>query len=149
MKLEVVILAAGQGTRMKSRLPKVLHTVGGRPLLEHVIRTARRVVFDDAVVHQRYTLPRRVGMGVYAGGFAVRRPAGMGDARAAKVRLRLLGQLQFFDFTLALVNLQALFVIDQRHTGGVIPSVFQPPQSFQQDFRNFAPRRGCHNSAHN
>ena len=40
MKLEVVILAAGQGTRMKSRLPKVLHTVGAMPLLEHVIRTA-------------------------------------------------------------------------------------------------------------
>jgi bifunctional UDP-N-acetylglucosamine pyrophosphorylase / glucosamine-1-phosphate N-acetyltransferase len=41
MKLDVVILAAGQGTRMKSRLPKVLHTVGGKPLLEHVIRTAQ------------------------------------------------------------------------------------------------------------
>ena len=41
MKLEVVILAAGQGKRMKSRLPKVLHVVGGIPLLEHVIRTAQ------------------------------------------------------------------------------------------------------------
>ena len=41
MKLEVVILAAGQGKRMKSRLPKVLHVVGGMPLLEHVIRTAQ------------------------------------------------------------------------------------------------------------
>ena len=41
MNLEVVILAAGQGTRMKSRLPKVLHTVGGKPLLEHVINTAQ------------------------------------------------------------------------------------------------------------
>ncbi|MDE0929932.1 MAG: bifunctional UDP-N-acetylglucosamine diphosphorylase/glucosamine-1-phosphate N-acetyltransferase GlmU [Halioglobus sp.] len=41
MKLEVVILAAGQGKRMKSRLPKVLHAVGGMPLLEHVICTAQ------------------------------------------------------------------------------------------------------------
>lgn len=41
MNLEIVILAAGQGTRMKSRLPKVLHPVGGRPLLEHVINTAQ------------------------------------------------------------------------------------------------------------
>jgi bifunctional UDP-N-acetylglucosamine pyrophosphorylase / glucosamine-1-phosphate N-acetyltransferase len=41
MNLEVVILAAGQGTRMKSRLPKVLHPVGGKPLLEHVINTAQ------------------------------------------------------------------------------------------------------------
>jgi len=36
MGLSVIILAAGQGTRMKSQLPKVLHTLAGRPLLEHV-----------------------------------------------------------------------------------------------------------------
>ncbi len=41
MVLDVVILAAGQGKRMRSRLPKVLHTVGGRPLLGHVIDCAR------------------------------------------------------------------------------------------------------------
>ncbi len=40
MKLEVIILAAGQGTRMKSSLPKVLHLLAGRPLLEHVMATA-------------------------------------------------------------------------------------------------------------
>ena len=38
--LYVLVLAAGQGTRMKSALPKVLHRVAGRPLLEHVLRTA-------------------------------------------------------------------------------------------------------------
>jgi bifunctional UDP-N-acetylglucosamine pyrophosphorylase / glucosamine-1-phosphate N-acetyltransferase len=36
----VVVLAAGQGTRMKSDLPKVLHGIAGRPLIEHVLRTA-------------------------------------------------------------------------------------------------------------
>src|SRR3954464_8392871 len=36
----VVVLAAGQGTRMKSALPKVLHRIGGRSLIEHVLRTA-------------------------------------------------------------------------------------------------------------
>jgi bifunctional UDP-N-acetylglucosamine pyrophosphorylase/glucosamine-1-phosphate N-acetyltransferase len=41
MKLGVVILAAGQGTRMRSALPKVLHTLAGRPLLQHVITTAK------------------------------------------------------------------------------------------------------------
>src|SRR5687767_14134483 len=39
--LHVVLLAAGQGTRMKSRLPKVLHPVAGRPMLDHVLDTAR------------------------------------------------------------------------------------------------------------
>jgi bifunctional UDP-N-acetylglucosamine pyrophosphorylase / glucosamine-1-phosphate N-acetyltransferase len=37
-------MAAGKGTRLKSQLPKVLHEVGGKPLLEHVIRAALRVV---------------------------------------------------------------------------------------------------------
>src|SRR2546426_7887216 len=38
--LDVVILAAGLGTRMKSRQAKVLHKLGGRPLIAHVCRTA-------------------------------------------------------------------------------------------------------------
>ena len=38
--LHVVILAAGQGTRMKSSLPKVLHQISGLPVIEHVLRTA-------------------------------------------------------------------------------------------------------------
>ena len=38
MSLEIIILAAGQGTRMKSDLPKVLHSIGHLPLLEHVHR---------------------------------------------------------------------------------------------------------------
>lgn len=41
--LHVVILAAGQGSRMKSALPKVLHAVAGRPMLHHVIATAKQL----------------------------------------------------------------------------------------------------------
>jgi bifunctional UDP-N-acetylglucosamine pyrophosphorylase / glucosamine-1-phosphate N-acetyltransferase len=40
-ELSIVILAAGEGTRMKSSLPKVLHALAGKPLLEHVIETAQ------------------------------------------------------------------------------------------------------------
>src|SRR5438067_1646519 len=39
--LHVVILAAGKGTRMKSALPKVLHHVGGLPMIDHVITAAK------------------------------------------------------------------------------------------------------------
>jgi bifunctional UDP-N-acetylglucosamine pyrophosphorylase/glucosamine-1-phosphate N-acetyltransferase len=38
--LAVIVLAAGQGTRMKSSLPKVLHPIGGRPMLAHVLAVA-------------------------------------------------------------------------------------------------------------
>src|SRR5215467_5200150 len=43
-RIAIAIMAAGKGTRLKSQLPKVLHEVGGKPLLEHVIRAAARVV---------------------------------------------------------------------------------------------------------
>ena len=49
MNLEIIILAAGQGTRMKSSLPKVLHPLAGRPLLEHVVQTA--AALQPAAVH--------------------------------------------------------------------------------------------------
>jgi bifunctional UDP-N-acetylglucosamine pyrophosphorylase/glucosamine-1-phosphate N-acetyltransferase len=48
-RVAVAIMAAGKGTRLKSQLPKVLHEVGGKPLLEHVIRAAVRVVPADDV----------------------------------------------------------------------------------------------------
>src|SRR5512138_690437 len=41
MPLDVIVLAAGLGKRMRSRLPKVLHPLAGRPLLAHVLDTAR------------------------------------------------------------------------------------------------------------
>jgi bifunctional UDP-N-acetylglucosamine pyrophosphorylase / glucosamine-1-phosphate N-acetyltransferase len=50
MPLDVVIMAAGKGTRMKSALPKVLHRLGGKALLEHVITTAAQLNARGAVV---------------------------------------------------------------------------------------------------
>ncbi len=46
MSLDIVILAAGQGTRMRSALPKVLHPVAGQSMLGHVIATARQLSPD-------------------------------------------------------------------------------------------------------
>src|SRR6266511_6384621 len=43
-RFAIVILAAGKGTRLKSKLPKVLHRIAGRPLLGHVVAAAAPVV---------------------------------------------------------------------------------------------------------
>ena len=50
MSLSIIILAAGQGTRMRSALPKVLHPLGGMPLLQHVIRTAQTLSPDRIAI---------------------------------------------------------------------------------------------------
>ncbi len=48
----VIVLAAGQGTRMRSALPKVLHPLAGKPLLEHVVETAAEL--DPDSIHVVY-----------------------------------------------------------------------------------------------
>ena len=48
-EVNIVILAGGMGTRMNSRLPKVLHRVGGLPLLEHVVNTALEITTADRI----------------------------------------------------------------------------------------------------
>ena len=50
MGLSTIILAAGQGTRMRSDLPKVLHELAGRPLLAHVLDCATALRADDVCV---------------------------------------------------------------------------------------------------
>jgi bifunctional UDP-N-acetylglucosamine pyrophosphorylase/glucosamine-1-phosphate N-acetyltransferase len=50
MTLNIVILAAGQGSRMKSDTPKVLHTIAAKPLLGHVLDTAAALQSDQTVV---------------------------------------------------------------------------------------------------
>ena len=65
MRLGIVIMAAGKGTRLKSKRAKVLHEIGGRPLLRHVIAAAAQVVppHDIVVVvgHQAEAVKAAVG----------------------------------------------------------------------------------------
>lgn len=49
-KLKVIILAAGEGKRMKSKLPKVLHKVQGKTMADHVIDAAECAGADDICV---------------------------------------------------------------------------------------------------
>ncbi|HSQ40419.1 MAG TPA: NTP transferase domain-containing protein, partial [Anaerolineales bacterium] len=50
MKITAVLLAAGQGTRMKSDLPKVLHPLCGKPMLWHVLEALKEVTTEPPVV---------------------------------------------------------------------------------------------------
>src|SRR5262245_31749114 len=50
MALDIIVLAAGLGKRMRSELPKVLHPLAGRPLLGHVLDTARSLKPRKAIV---------------------------------------------------------------------------------------------------
>jgi bifunctional UDP-N-acetylglucosamine pyrophosphorylase/glucosamine-1-phosphate N-acetyltransferase len=64
LPLSVIILAAGQGTRMRSRLPKVLQPLAGQPLLAHVLDTARCLGADDICVvygHGGDAVPAAIG----------------------------------------------------------------------------------------
>jgi bifunctional UDP-N-acetylglucosamine pyrophosphorylase/glucosamine-1-phosphate N-acetyltransferase len=49
MKVAIAIMAAGKGTRLKSKRPKVLHEVGGKALLRHVIDAARQIVAAEDI----------------------------------------------------------------------------------------------------
>ena len=66
--LEIIVLAAGQGTRMRSHLPKVLHPMAGRTMLGHVLDTARSLE------------PRRIHVVVGHGADQVRAAAGQDGA---------------------------------------------------------------------
>jgi len=51
MNIDIIILAAGQGSRMRSQLPKVLHKIGAKPMLQHVIDNACQVVVTAGEVN--------------------------------------------------------------------------------------------------
>jgi bifunctional UDP-N-acetylglucosamine pyrophosphorylase/glucosamine-1-phosphate N-acetyltransferase len=95
--LDVVVMAAGKGTRMKSRLPKVLHRLAGRALIQHVIDTAaglqaRRVVVITG--HGAAEVEAALARSAQAAGAAVpafaRQEPQLGTGHAVQQRHRLL-----------------------------------------------------------
>src|SRR5213078_2757068 len=64
-RVAIAIMAAGKGTRLKSKHPKVLHEVGGKPLLAHVIASARKVAAAEDIYaiigHEADLVERNVG----------------------------------------------------------------------------------------
>ena len=84
--LSVVILAAGAGTRMKSALPKPLHSVGGRPMLAQVLSVARKIDPTDITIVGSLELNYYLQSAVWAEGVSLAvqsPPRGTADALRA------------------------------------------------------------------
>ncbi|MFI5447408.1 bifunctional UDP-N-acetylglucosamine diphosphorylase/glucosamine-1-phosphate N-acetyltransferase GlmU [Polaromonas sp. UC242_47] len=86
--VDVVIMAAGKGTRMKSKLPKVLHRLGGRALLQHVLDCVVQLSPRQAVVVTGHGAPQvEAGVSPGAGALAlsfVRQEPQLGTGHAAQ-----------------------------------------------------------------
>ncbi len=139
MTLAVVILAAGQGTRMQSRKQKILHEVGGLPMVVHSFRTAQAVADLPPVL---VVGPDEDGVAALLGDAAVyavqQRPLGTGDAaRAAAPVLRdQTGQIDqivvtYADMPLLRTETIAQLAATQAETGAavVLLSVMGEPDS--------------------
>ncbi|MBV8060330.1 MAG: bifunctional UDP-N-acetylglucosamine diphosphorylase/glucosamine-1-phosphate N-acetyltransferase GlmU [Alphaproteobacteria bacterium] len=88
-----IVLAAGQGTRMKSSLPKVMHKIAGLPLVTHVIRACEGAGAEKIVTIIAPTGMEQVAKTVHPHATAIQqKPLGTGDA--AKAGRETLGQYQ-------------------------------------------------------
>ncbi len=96
--LRAVVLAAGQGTRMRSALPKVMHRIVGRPLVDHVLLAAQAAGVAEAVVvvgHGREQVEAYLGATWAAGDVAIafaHQVEQLGTADAVRCALEVLGE---------------------------------------------------------
>ncbi len=108
MALEIVILAAGRGTRMHSAIPKVLHKLAGKCLLEHVIATAKKLqpLRTHIVYHREMSKVREYFIAQPLNWIEQREQLGTGDAlretlahlRKSSEVLVLYGDVPLIDF---------------------------------------------------
>ena len=108
-KLNIVILAAGKGTRMHSNQPKVLHEVGGKPILAHVIDCAnalnpQKIIvvygFGGETVREAFTQENIIWVNQaeqHGTGHAVQQAAPYLDKNADALTLILLGDVPLVD----------------------------------------------------
>ena len=89
----VVILAAGQGTRMKSSLPKILHPLGGKAMVHHVIDVTAQISPTQTIVVVSPHLDAALLKGGRSLDIAVQQnPLGTGDAVKAAMMAGLNGE---------------------------------------------------------
>lgn len=87
--MQIIILAAGKGTRMNSPLPKVMHHVSGKPMIEHVINNSQKVTDDLVLVYSNHLEPYLDDIG--ADCKLVKQDQQLGTAQAVQVAKDLFG----------------------------------------------------------
>jgi bifunctional UDP-N-acetylglucosamine pyrophosphorylase/glucosamine-1-phosphate N-acetyltransferase len=90
MTLNVVVMAAGKGTRMKSALPKVLHRLAGRPLLRHVLDSAAPLAATRTVVVTGHGAEAVEAMAAAAGVVFARQVPQLGTGHAVQQAMPML-----------------------------------------------------------
>ena len=124
--LAVIVLAAGQGTRMKSSLPKVLHRIGGRPLVGHVLDTALALAPSRVVVVVRHERDLVAGAAEEAapGVIVVDQDEIPGTGRAVEVALDALddfvGDVLVLSGDVPLLDADTLAELVRRHRDGAV-----------------------------
>jgi bifunctional UDP-N-acetylglucosamine pyrophosphorylase / glucosamine-1-phosphate N-acetyltransferase len=143
--LHIVILAAGKGTRMKSAQAKVLHRVAGRPLILHVLATARALTPDSTTVvvgHEADALKRALAEQPGLS-FVVQEPQ-LGTAHALLISATALesarGTLVLLSGDVPLLSAKTLKTLVDRHTSTgaaatVVTAVVDDPRGYGRIIR--------------
>jgi bifunctional UDP-N-acetylglucosamine pyrophosphorylase/glucosamine-1-phosphate N-acetyltransferase len=147
--LHIVVLAAGKGTRMKSAQPKVLHRVGGRPLILHVLATARALAPRSTTVvvgHEADALKR--ALAAQPGlSFVVQEPQ-LGTAHALLITAaaleRATGTLVLLSGDVPLLSVKTLKTLVDRHTSTgaaatVVTALVDDPRGYGRIIRTDRP----------
>ncbi|UOE45769.1 bifunctional UDP-N-acetylglucosamine diphosphorylase/glucosamine-1-phosphate N-acetyltransferase GlmU [Agromyces larvae] len=129
--LAIIVLAAGQGTRMKSSLPKVLHPLAGAPIVAHVLATARALDAAEvlAVVRHERDLVAEAIEAEFPGTSIVDQDEVPGTGRAVELAFAALpegfdGEVLVLNGDVPLLNADTLAAFVQQHrAAGVAASV--------------------------
>lgn len=137
--LSVVILAAGKGTRMYSSLPKVLHCLGGRTMLDRVIHTAQQLQPDDIYVvvgHGSDLIRKQIDASV----LWVEQKIQLGTGHAVKMvlpNLKPVGRTLILYGDVPLIDVDTLnpLLSLMEHQVGILTDVVENPQGYGRIIR--------------
>ncbi len=124
-QLAVIVLAAGEGTRMKSSVPKVLHEIAGLPMLGHVLATAHSLSANHVITvlrHDREKIENYISQHFPSTEIALQDEV-PGTGRAAEAALAVLpenfeGDVLILSGDVPLIDVQSISELIERHRDG-------------------------------